>query len=225
MKLAFLHTAQVHVETFDALVNTSTPDANCTHHVAPELLARAQSNGLSDVAQDVIEILNKLATSDAVLCTCSTLGPLVDTFAMNHPNVIRVDRPLMDAACTFGANVMVAICLESTRKATLALLKDCAVNAGSTINPRLVLCASAWPFFEAGDNAGFAAEISKSIRADIARYGAPDCIVLAQASMRVATPDLEDIGVTVLSSPMLAVQHVLNTAKLYLKDQPHDPKP
>jgi hypothetical protein len=209
MKIAFLHTAQVHVETFDALVNTMAPDTDCAHHVAPDLLARAQINGLQDVEQEVADILNELSNSDAVVCTCSTLGPLVDTIAVSHPNVIRVDRPLMDRACTFGPDVLVAICLESTRNATLALLDNCAEQMGKAITPRLVLCASAWPFFEAGDNAGFAAEISKSIRAEIAMQGTPDCIVLAQASMRVAAPELEDIGPPVLSSPMLAVQHAL----------------
>ena len=212
MKIAFLHTAQIHVDTFDTLINALAPNVDCTHHVAPELLARAQALGLSDVAGEVTEIIMELAQADAILCTCSTLGPLADVLAVTHPNVIRVDRPLMEAACAIGTNIMVAICLESTRSATLNLLHDCAKKNGKDVAPTLIVCDTAWPLFEAGDTAGFATEIAKSIRAAIALFGEPDCIVLAQASMRVAAAQLEDLDLPVLSSPMLAVKQVIKVA-------------
>jgi hypothetical protein len=168
---------------------------------------------LPEVAQETTEILMELSKVGAVLCTCSTLGPLADDLAPTHPNVIRVDRPLMEAACSTGSNVMVAICLESTRSATLTLLHECAEQIRKTVTLRFVVCDTAWPYFKTGDTAGYAAEISRSIRAAITEFGAPDCIVLAQASMRVAAPELENLGLPVLSSPMLAVQAVLAVAK------------
>lgn len=212
MKIAFLHTAQIHVETFETLIKSLASDVECIHHVAPELLARAQAFELPDVAYEATEILTELSKADAVLCTCSTLGPLADDLAVTHPNLIRVDRPLMEAACSTGRNILVAICLESTRSATLALLQECAEQNRKTVTPRLVVCDAAWPYFETGDTAGFATEISRSIRAEIAEFGAPDCIVLAQASMRVAAPKLEDLGLSVLSSPLLAAKAILAAA-------------
>ena len=212
MKIAFLHTAQVHIETFEALVDAIAPETIQTHHVAPELLASAQTDGLLSITAQTTEILEQLSTTGAVLCTCSTLGPLVDSFAQTHPNIVRIDRPMMEAAIETGAKIMVAICLESTRNATLALLEDCSKKIGSSISTELVLCDTAWPHFEAGDMTNFSNEICKAIRQSIANNGTPDCIVLAQASMRVATNTLGDLGVPILSSPMLAIQKVLAVA-------------
>jgi len=212
MKIAFLHTAQVHVATFNTLVNALSQDVECEHHVAPDLLERAQADGLAAVAYETTVLLAKLAQADAVLCSCSTLGPLADAVAKTHPNVIRVDRPLMEAAAKAGPNVMVAICLQSTRDATLELLQSCASQIGETITPRLVLCDLAWPFFEQGATAGFATKIADTINAVIAQHGKPDCIVLAQASMRVATSELSGLDIPVLSSPSLATRRLLDVA-------------
>lgn len=212
MKIAFLHTAQAHIETFEALVDDIAPETERTHHVAPELLASAQTDGLLSVTAQTTEILEQLSAADAVLCTCSTLGPLADRVAQTHPNIVRIDRPMMEAAIETGTQIMVAICLESTRDATLALLEDCAKENGGSASIELVLCDSAWPYFEAGDMANYSSEISKTIRQSIAANGTPDCIVLAQASMRVATDTLGDLGIPILSSPMLAAQKVLAVA-------------
>lgn len=212
MKISFLHTAQVHVETFETLLKAVNPDVDCDHHVAPDLLARAQTDGLEQVAAETTQRLVDLSKADAVLCTCSTLGALVDRIAQKHPNVTRVDRPLMEAACKLGPNPMVAICLESTRDATLSLLQDCAAQSGTKITPNLVLCDTAWKFFEMGDTGGFSETIAKTIGNAIAQSEKPDCIVLAQASMRVATATLSDLGIPILSSPQLAIERVLNIA-------------
>ena len=107
---------------------------------------------------------------------------------------------------------MVAICLESTPNATFALLEDCSRKIGSPISTELVLCDTAWPHFEAGDMTNFSNEICKVIRQSIANNGTPDCIVLAQTSMRVATNTLGDLGVPILSSQMLATPKVLAVA-------------
>ncbi|MFT4707717.1 MAG: hypothetical protein ACI9PU_001560, partial [Ascidiaceihabitans sp.] len=34
MKIAFLHTAQIHVETFETLIKSLASDVECIHHVA-----------------------------------------------------------------------------------------------------------------------------------------------------------------------------------------------
>jgi hypothetical protein len=67
-----LHTAEVHVATFSALL----PDA--THIVRADFLDRARADGLDAVSGEVTEPLKELSVTGPVLCTCSTLGPLVD---------------------------------------------------------------------------------------------------------------------------------------------------
>lgn len=211
MKIALLHTADVHVVTFTDLFADLAADVALTHKVRPDLLSVAQAKGLDAVRADTSEALSQLAQADAVLCTCSTLGPLVE--GMGHDHILRIDRPLMEAACQSGPDVMVALCLDSTQAPTLTLLQDCAQRMGRPVAPRVVSCAAAWPRFTSGDHDGFAAAIAASIRISIASGGMPDCVVLAQASMRVALPLLSGLEVPVLASPELAARQTLEVAR------------
>ena len=213
MNIAFLHIAQVHVETFEALVQELAPQCKRTHHVAPELLASAQTDGLMSISAQTYEILEKLQTTDAVLCTCSTLGPLIDSFAQTNPKVVRIDRPLMEAAVKSGPKILVGICLESTRDATLALLNGCAKEAEDPTSLEVIMCDAAWPYFAAGDMKAFSAEIDRAIRQSIDQENTPDCIILAQAFMGVANDVLTKFGIRILSSPMLALQRLLTVAE------------
>ena len=97
MEIAFLHTAWVHIETFEAFVDAIASKTVRNHHVAHELLASAQTDGLLSITAQTSEIIEQLSTTDAVLCTYSNLGPLVDSFAQTHPNIVRIDSPMMEA--------------------------------------------------------------------------------------------------------------------------------
>jgi Asp/Glu/Hydantoin racemase len=215
MRISFLHTADVHVSTFDRIFADLGSDAQLVHRVEPDLLARARSHGLESVRAETMAALADLASADAVVCTCSTLGPLADVFAKSSKRVFRIDRPVMEEACRIGGRVLVAICLESTRAPTLALLNECAGQLDKKIRVEVHLCDTAWPFFEAGDTEGFADSISRSTKKRLGELGSVDCIVLAQASMRVATQMLEDDGVPVLTSPLMAAKRSIEIAKQF----------
>ncbi|MBQ0804944.1 MAG: hypothetical protein KBT65_08790 [Sulfitobacter sp.] len=181
-------------------------DGALEHVVRPDLLARAQSDGIDAVAQDVGAVLADCADANAVLCTCSTLGALVE--ASGTGKAVRIDRPAMEQAASYR-NVMLAICLESTRAPTVALFEDCAKGR----EPVVVLCDGAWAHFEAGDMSGFNRAVAQSVGA--AMISAPEtaCIVLAQASMQGAAPYLMDMGIPVLTTPMLAVRRAIQVAR------------
>lgn len=88
MFIRLLHTAQVHVATFDEIFARLDPSAQVDHVVVPELLEQAREMGLPSVAEDVKARLGNMASdADAVLCTCSTLGPLVDDTAKTAPHI------------------------------------------------------------------------------------------------------------------------------------------
>lgn len=210
MLIRLFHTAQVHVATFDAVFAALDPDVRLEHHVVPVYLDLARAEGLEAVRPEVTQTLREMARADAALCTCSTLGPIAD--ALSLPNVLRIDRPLMEAALNHGPDLVVALCLESTREATLGLLRDCAARRNKVIQPRLVTCGEAWPLFERGDMDGYALSIANAIRADVAKSANTDAIILAQASMRVAEPALADLGVPVLSAPEIAARACLRIA-------------
>lgn len=215
MHIAFLHTSDLHIATFDALLRQRGFGGDVSHRVAPVLLEKARSDGIGAVQTQVAALLEELADADVVICSCSTLGPVVDRVSEEFQHIFRGDRPVMQAACQNGGNIALAICLESTEQSTCDMLQDCAKAAGRDIAYRLIRCHGAWPYFEAGDMKRFAVSIAETIRADILAKGAPDCLVLAQASMRYAKsylegPHLEELGVDPLAVPDLAVDHALS---------------
>ncbi len=211
VRIHCIHTAAVHEATFARHFATAAPDATLVQSVRPDWLAHGRTHGLdATLSKDVSEALASAATTaDAVLLTCSTLGPIVDAA---HPRVVRVDKPLMRQAARHDGTVILAMCLESTRAATVALFERACAEAGRTPTHRVVLCSEAWPSFEAGDSPRFAGSIADSIRQTFASEGRPSCIVLAQASMAVAEPALTNTGIPVYSSPRLAVAETLRIA-------------
>lgn len=205
MRIACLHTAAVHQQTFSTLFANVAPLAQIIHVVRDDLLIAARLHGLDSVTDEMLDALGGLTTADAVLCTCSTLGPLVDL--LGQDKYIRIDRPMMTEAIKHGPRPLLAICLESTRDASLALLQEA---GGPALTPTVHLCDDAWPLFEQGDMDGFADSIATSVAAVADNH---DCIVLGQASMRVAAPLVERLGIPVLTSPELAVRHTVARAR------------
>lgn len=210
MTLGFLHTAQVHVATFDGLVRQAGGGETVTI-VAPELLDRARAEGLTpELAADVEAALTALAgrSAGAVVCTCSTIGPVAERVSLPVP-VLRADRPMARAAIAAGSRIGVVAALESTLTPTAELLADEARRAGAHPEISTVCVPEAWAAFEAGDTGAYAGQIAAA-----ARQLAPsaDVIVLAQASMAVALSRLADLPVPVLTSPRLAVDAALAAA-------------
>jgi hypothetical protein len=67
-------------------------------------------------------------------------------------------------------------------------------------------------FFEAGNIDEFADSIPRSIKERLGRVRASDCIVLAQASMRVAPNALKDVIILVQTSPLMAAKRSIQIA-------------
>ncbi len=174
----------------------------------PDLLARAQHEGIQAVAADLQAVVGDLHGSDAILCTCSTLGQAVEDLA--GVRVLRIDRPAIKAAVAFR-HVLVVICLESTRTPTLALFDVCA--KGHATQATIVLCAEAWPHYEAGDLTAFHRSIVQSVAEAVVKAPETDCILLAQASMQGAALFLADLGRPTLTTPGLAVRRAIKTAR------------
>lgn len=200
--IGFLHTAEVHVATFGQLLAELAPQDEPLHLVDARLLADAQAGGLPlGLGMRVENRLGALEAggADVIVCTCSTIGALAERAEAGVP-VIRVDRPMADAAVAAGRRIGVLVTTESTLEPTLALLRDSAVRAG--VDPTFVIgrCLSAWQHFEAGKLQRYYAEIADQasrLAADV------DVIVLAQASMTPAAAQLGNLPV--LTSPRSAV--------------------
>ncbi len=215
--LQLLHTAEVHVATFDRLLKQSGTSARWGHHVAEELLERARGEGLTASLRDELrEALRGLAKSctgnGLILCTCSTLGGLAEEMSgeIGRP-VLRLDRALAEAALakanqTKENRVTVLCAVASTIEPTKTLFEDVARSMEWKGKMELELVEDVWDLFLGGDNTGYLQKIAEVIRVVEPKS---DVVVLAQASMAGAAELLPDIQVPILSSPKLGVEKAL----------------
>ncbi|MFK7939788.1 MAG: hypothetical protein AB8B82_10430 [Roseovarius sp.] len=202
MTLHLLHTADVHCQTFDALRDQIAPDQVLNHHVHTDWLERAQS-GIDDALRD--EITGYIAHSGGpVLCTCTTLGPVVQA-----AGGIRIDQPMMQAAVLTTGTIVMAYCLNSTLGPSLDLLEAALQEAGTPRKVHPLPLNALWPLFEAGERAAFDIGISAQIRQLAPTLPDLGCVVLAQASMAGAADLLRDMPFAVLASPELALRAAL----------------
>jgi hypothetical protein len=207
--ISFLHTSPVHVATFDALLDELSPGMSRRHRVEEGWLEAARDHGMStDLSETITTAMRELADGGVGVCTCSTIGAVAEAAGTDNAPTIRIDRALMQAALSYGARPLIAMCLESTKAPTLDLLNDVARVQGCDASPIVVMCQPAWQHFEAGDMDAYARSIADTIKAEMPNDN-PDCIVLAQGSMAVVEPLLADTGLPVLSSQRLGVLRAL----------------
>jgi len=145
------------------------------------------------------------AGADAVLVTCSSIGPGV-TLARQLFDipVLRIDEAMAEKAVRQAHRIGVLATLRTTLDPTTALLREKAAAAGRTVELIECLCEDAFPAVLAGDTATHDRMLRQALMEDLKEV---DLIVLAQASMaRVVTTLAAGVLQTpILSSPELAV--------------------
>jgi len=212
--VGFLHTSDVHVGTFRALLAKHAPQLGAIDAVDQTLLDDARARGVDDDIRQRLETrLRSLREQGAavVLCTCSTLSGVAErlTESVGVP-VIRVDRPMAERAAGIGGRIAVVVAVPSTLAPTRELLAECIARSPRDSTLIESPCVDAWTLFEAGDTEGYLDLIAAHARqtADHA-----DVILLAQASMAGAADQLTDLPIPVLTSPSTAVQHAAALAQ------------
>lgn len=208
--LTLLHTSPRHVDVFERLfarltggdISQDLPEIRLSHVVREDLLQRAIASGIlpEDTHARAVRILHEAtAASDAVLCTCSTLGPAADEAATRTDKpVLRVDRPMAAEAAQAGRSIAVLATLKCTLKPTCELIADEVSHVAEQADVAPVLVEGAWDAFEAGDTAKMNQLIADNIT--LAQQAGANVIVLAQASM-VDALDGVKVTVPVLTSP------------------------
>lgn len=188
MRIACLHTAQSNVAVFNAAAQQlKLPEASLHHEVRLELLAAAElAGGLTpDIEGQTCDALLQLGRcADAVLLTCSTLGPCVSLISAGSTvratvPTIRVDRALAEEATRLGGKVVVLCAVETTLQPTARLFEEAAMGSGAQVEVRLV--QGAWGLFKAGNHRDYLAAIADA--ADRASQDGAAIVALAQASM------------------------------------------
>lgn len=202
--LTLIHTAEIHRASFDALAARIAPDARLRHIVRPDWLARAQGGIDAELADEITDAIH--AAPGAVLCSCTTLGPVAGA-----AGAIRIDAPMMARAAQAKGPVLMAYCLESTRAASRDLLAAAFAAAGKVDAIRLLDLGDLWRLFEAGETDRFAQEIADRVTAAVREAPDTGAVVLAQASMAGAAGYIAS-DVPVLTSPETALRAALGMA-------------
>ncbi|MNY84052.1 Asp/Glu/Hydantoin racemase [compost metagenome] len=185
MRIACLHTAHSNVAVFeDAALQLGLPAGVLCHGVRPDLLADAEAAGgvTAQIVDATQRALMELAFSaDAVLLTCSTLGPVAHTMlSQTQVPVLRTDAALAQAAARVNGRVVVLCAVATTVQPTTELfLHAAAHHPQAVMDVRLV--EGAWALFKAGQLSAYWVCVARAADAAYAQGAAQ--VVLAQASM------------------------------------------
>jgi hypothetical protein len=184
MHIACLHTADSNIAVFEENRRSGGhAAAQLTHEVRADLLARVEENGglTPSIEEKTVEALLALsAKADAVLLTCSSLGPAASRAAeQTSVPVLRVDAALAEEVVKGGGRVVALCAVATTLEPTRLLFEAAAQATGAAVEVRLV--PSAWDLFKAGQRDRYLALIAEA--ADRAFGEGIETVALAQASM------------------------------------------
>ncbi|WP_342394112.1 Asp/Glu racemase [Cupriavidus pinatubonensis] len=172
------------MEVFDsAAARLDMRELSLAHCVRVDLLTAAEAAGglVPTIQGDTVDaLLNLSRDADAVLLTCSTLGPAADVAnKVALVPVLRVDAALAREATRAGGKVVALCAVQTTVQATLQIFSEAAAHTGAEVHVKLV--EGAWDQFKAGDFDTYLELIAKAV---ITAQSESKCTVaLAQASM------------------------------------------
>lgn len=212
IRLALLHTVVGLTGTFQQLCAELMPNVEIYHIVDESLLRNTIREGAPSPAT-YRRLANYLrgaeeAGADAVLVTCSSMGPCVEAARpLIGVPVVRVDEPMAEKAVQTGGRIGVAATLATTLKPTTELIERKAAQAPGKHAVTSVLCEGAFEAVVRGDTSTHDRIVSQRLRELDAKC---DVIVLAQASMARVLDTMKpaEIRVPVLSSPRLGIQYM-----------------
>jgi len=209
-KLAFIHTSHVLIPLFAELAAKVMPEVQVFHLTDESLIRNTIAAG--ELTRTTIRrLVNMIENAhdggaDAVMVTCSSIGPGVSVARMlfDFP-VLRVDEPMAREAVRMGGRVGVAATLRTTLEPTIALVEQTARDQNRDIDIVPSLAEGAFEAVLAGDTERHDALLIESLNK---LRSLVDVVVLAQASMARVIPQLgTSSGPPILSSPELAVRH------------------
>jgi Asp/Glu/hydantoin racemase len=227
--LTLIHTGHLLIPVFSELCREFLPGVNVFHMLDDSLIKNTIAAGtLEKVAiRRVVSLvgLAREAGADAVLVTCSSIGPAVEVARQlfDFP-VLRVDEAMAAEACRRGKRIGVLATLRSTLEPTVNLLRDTAAKMGRDSEIVSCLCEGAYDAVVAGDTATHDRLLAAKL-AEVA--GLVDVIVLAQASMAGALKRMPaaEPRVLILASPELAIRQTKNVLLALNADPEAAPDP
>ncbi len=210
--LALIHTSPVLTPLFTALCKQHLVNVQWFHMVDESLIRDTIANQRlrKPTIRRLISMVESAqnAGADAVLVTCSSIGPAVDIAKdIFDVPVMRVDEAMAEQAVQHGPRIGVLATLRTTLEPTMELLhrKAEAANVKATLVEGL--CDQAFEAVLAGDTASHDRIVSAAL---LGMAPNVDVVVLAQASMGrvVANLPAGSTAVPILASPELGIMRM-----------------
>ncbi|MFC4495981.1 aspartate/glutamate racemase family protein [Streptomyces ovatisporus] len=214
-RVCILHTVAALPASFEPLLREEAPHVRAYHVVDESLLADTVRHGrlprtTARLAAYVTHA--EAAGADAVLVTCSSIGPAAEAVrALTGIPVLRVDEPMAAEAVRRGPRICVLATLESTLVPTAELIRRHAAAGGVRATVTTTTCPGAYDARQAGEGEEHDRLIAEEVRRMAPSH---DVLVLAQASMAAAVGTLPGggPGVPVLTSPRSGVAQLADVA-------------
>ena len=209
--LGLIYTAPAIVESVTKTVSELMPSVQkfdiIDNRIIPVILAEG---GLTPKVHRIVANYVRTAEdegADAVLVTCSSISPCVDTVKplVSLP-VFKIDDPMTDIAVEKASRIGVVATNAATLGPTTELLRAKAASKGKTVQVTAELCKGAFEALSRKDTATHDQLVLEGIKRTAQ---ATDLIVLAQASMARIVPQLGDqFKVPILTSLRSGVEQV-----------------
>ncbi|NMK45881.1 arylsulfatase [Achromobacter sp. Bel] len=152
MRISFLHTMGSNEAVFGCAAMKAGWSADQIRHTVRADLRQAMEKTPApggDAHDLVHETLRALAVeADAVIVTCATLGPAVDTMQASSVPIIRADAALAAAAARAGNNLAVLCAVESSVAPNQALFAHYAAATGARVTVQLI--PGVWALYQEG---------------------------------------------------------------------------
>ncbi|HXX73376.1 MAG TPA: aspartate/glutamate racemase family protein, partial [Candidatus Acidoferrales bacterium] len=146
--LGLIYTAPAIVEPVTKIVSDTMPGVQKFNIVDDRIIPVIVSEGLSPKVHRIVANYVRGAEdegADAVLVTCSSISPCVETarHLVSIP-VMKMDDPMTDLAVEKGSNIVVIATASATLGPTAQLLQDKATARGKKVNISTELCRGAF---------------------------------------------------------------------------------
>ena len=210
-KVGIIHTSFVSVDAIRGLFGEVLPGVELVNIVDDSMLAEVMKNGgvtPAVVARYCSYVLGleKLSV-DCVLNQCSSVGEVVDIAQqMVRVPIYKIDEPMAEKAVHLGKRITVVATVSSTMGPSVRLVQRTAERLGKAVEVKESLVDGALDILmKEGNREKHNRLVIERIKSE---ESCTDVFVLAQGSMIVLSPLLQDIGVPVLTSPRLGVERI-----------------
>lgn len=211
MKVVMIHTSPVSLNDLKALCKEIIPDVELVNIIDDSLLEEVKKNngptpGIISRMCSYVQCANSL-NPDLVFNQCSSVGEVFDIARKQcTAKTLKVDEPMAEKAVELGSKIAVVATVKSTMKPSCNLVRTKAKEAGKDVVVDEFLVDGALDILMKEKNQ----EKHNQLCLEAIKKAAEDhdVVVLAQGSMTVLLPYLNDIQKPVLTSPRMAIERV-----------------